>query len=72
MFGIIKKYDPARAFGWIAPEGQHKLRFFHISNFSGADLPLPGMRVQFVLAPNPRKPELPDECIFITPSAVKK
>lgn len=46
MQGKVKKYDKERAFGWI-DNGQLRLLFFHISQWSGKDFPVVGQLANF-------------------------
>jgi CspA family cold shock protein len=46
MIGTIKRYDPAKGFGFIQREDRQPDVFFHINNVHGGDLTV-GQRVDF-------------------------
>jgi cold shock CspA family protein len=66
MFGKVHVYYAAKGYGFISVNFKDR-RFFHIDNYRGGILPVPGMQVEFDLAPS-RKPGKPDQAVRIIPA----
>jgi cold shock CspA family protein len=65
MVGTVHIYYESRGYGFISVSFKER-RFFHIDNYKGEVVPVPGWPVELDLAPS-KTPGKPDQAIHVRP-----